>query len=83
MITTVTSATSGIMLSFTAKPALANLVAVIAVAMLIVLLIAREMVSPASTGWLQTLRQGATIAIYPLGLAFVAIVGAQLAHILS
>ena len=55
---------------------MAGALALVAILAFVSLLIQKEMVSTASTGWQHALARGLNIALMPLGLAFLMIAGA-------
>ncbi|HEU0166882.1 MAG TPA: hypothetical protein VFS62_03830 [Chloroflexota bacterium] len=81
MVSSVTTSTTATMFSLSSNPALAGLLGLIVVATFVGLLITRQMVDASTTTqWVRTLRRGANIAIYPLGMAFLLVVAVQMAQ---
>ncbi|MBV8087471.1 MAG: hypothetical protein JO247_21900 [Chloroflexi bacterium] len=84
MVSSVTTSTTATMFSLSSNPALAGLLGLIVVATFVGLLITRQMMDASRTAdWVRTLRRGANIAIYPLGLAFLLVVGVQMAQTIT
>jgi len=84
MVSSVTTSTTATMFALSSNPALAGLLGLVVAATFVALLITRQMVDASGSAvWVRMLRRGANIALYPLALAFLLVVGSQLAQTIT
>ena len=81
MVSTVTQSSAAVVGAAASNAGLAGALSLVTAVCFIIVLVTREMAASASGGWLWSLRRGASIAMYPLGLAFLLIIWNQLAQL--